>query len=1029
MAAFSGKRPGAGFGGTTRSRGTIQLRTLRAPGVKTLKGMFDRQQLDDEHLGFADEAMLDPMINLLQHHHATVRTLSEGILMSLSKEEEDIILSSKGFQDLYKLLQLKDNQVQSDAMWTIAILASNTELNHDALIKDVGWLTLMFFARATTGGGPETQIAAVTAISNLCLNEETHEMVLKEGGLELLKSLARSTDDIRLKRPIANAFANLATDEDCVEQVIADGGLELMIGFAKEKDDELVCGAIHTIANLADSEPMKAPIVQAGALEVIVRLLSSRDAMIVKGATNALANLATNEEYQRIMISLGCAEPLTALAKKSKNPEIQLRVAIAINNLCSNADVRENMRSAGVVRPLRSLARSRNPEIKREATEALLALGETIGREKKSRSGAGAASSSSSRQGGDDDDDSGDDDGLDEEARRRAEEEARRRQEEEERERARLAAERAALELAAREAAIRAAADAEARRRAEEDARRALDEQLRQAEEARRRMEEMAREHEAALAAVRAQALSEAEARRRAEEESRRRAEEEARHKIEEESRRRAEEEARRIFAEAELARRQAEEEAARQMLEAERNRAAQEEEEASRRRREAKSDKTGDAMGDDPEEDDVQTDEDRRILTELAQIMVELWEPKSSERVENALNRLNMFAENIRNRKLIRIAGAIPLLCAIVKKADPSKPLSKSQSMALACLALLAKNVLNREEIRKAGGLSPMVSFIHKKELKDQLEALKGLKECSKSSQNKQLLRKAGYIETLIPFMTPANEPVQCLVLDNICVLALNDPVSQQIIEESGGTTILFNLLNSPSVEIKKRAVRTLGAVAGNNRKIQARVLKAKVLPIIITFLRPDQDPELQKAATGGLCAIADNDPHNQNAIRSGGGIKLILQQLACPHDSVKEQACAALRSLSRGNSKIQNSVREAGALPTIVRLLESPAQSIVTHATGAIMELARDNSSNQDAFCQAETAPLLVAGCATQSLVLQYLSAGAIWAIARKSSKRREAFKRARAPAALRTLLSSPSEQVKKGAQLALEALGEKI
>ena len=180
----------------------------------------------------------------------------------------------------------------------------------------------------------------------------------------------------------------------------------------------LVCGAIHTIANLADAEEMKPKIVGAGGLDVIIKLLSSKDAMIVKGATNALANLATEREFQVKMIELGIAEPLTVLAKKSKNPEIQLRVALAINNIVSNPDLREPMRAAGVVRPLRSLARSRNPEIKREAIEALTELGESIsGKKKKGQMMVGGMA----RRGGggesDDDDDDDDEEGGKEGAR------------------------------------------------------------------------------------------------------------------------------------------------------------------------------------------------------------------------------------------------------------------------------------------------------------------------------------------------------------------------------------------------------------------------------------------------------------------------------------------------------------------------------------------------------------------------------------------------------------------------------------
>ena len=182
-------------------------------------------------------------------------------------------------------------------------MAGISEANHDSIKVDIGWLTIMslakhpqvpplsnflslffftYFLLLTFISLPfifafqlkeeEIQRGAVTCISNLCLNEDNHEMVIKEGGLDLLKTLAKSTNDLRIKRPIANAFANLATDEDYVGQVVDGGGLEMMISFANESDEELVCGAIHTIANLADAEEMKPRIVQAGGLDVIIKV-------------------------------------------------------------------------------------------------------------------------------------------------------------------------------------------------------------------------------------------------------------------------------------------------------------------------------------------------------------------------------------------------------------------------------------------------------------------------------------------------------------------------------------------------------------------------------------------------------------------------------------------------------------------------------------------------------------------------------------------------------------------------------------
>lgn len=468
--------------GRTKRSGTIQLRTLKAPGVKTLRGMFNQERLDDAHMALADELEWEPMIGLLQHSHASVRTYSEAAIMQLEKDGEDIILSSAGCQEVYKLLQVKDPNVQSNAMWSLALITGRSELCHDNIIKDIGWLTFMFFARSDAGGGYETQIASVSAISNLCLNEDLHEMIIKEGGLDLLKSIGKSTTDIRMKRPIAIAFANLATCPESVSDVVAGDGLDLIIKFAADTDDELVSGGIHTIANLADTPAMRKPLLDAGALPVAVRLLGSRDALIVKGATAAVAHLAP--DYAEDLVRQGAPQPLAHLAKIAKNPEIQLRTAAAIATLAKNPQTREAIRAAGVVRPLRSLARSRNEDIKKEAIDALTALGETFS----SRSKKGSLSISSSTNSDDDDDDDGAGAGAgvggeSDEARRRREEEeaaaaARRRREEEEAAARRRAEEEEARKrhLAAEEETRRrlAAEEEEARRKqqAEEEARR-----------------------------------------------------------------------------------------------------------------------------------------------------------------------------------------------------------------------------------------------------------------------------------------------------------------------------------------------------------------------------------------------------------------------------------------------------------------------------------------------------------------------------------------------------------------------------
>ena len=364
----------ASFRNSSTRKGTIKLKTLRKPGVKDLSGMFDKaKNISDEKLGLADEAGLDGLLSLLDHEHPKIRSLAEDVIGSLISDDGEIIVTNNGFKACTELLRYKNTQAQRDTLWTIATLAGVSERNHEAILLDIGWNTILSRAKSQL---PEIQIAAVTLIANLSLNEENHDMILHEDGLELLKQLA-NTGDIKLKRAVCNAFANLCSDEENVQEVLGDGGLELIISFLDSGDDELIAGALHTLANVASAEDVKQRIIDLGGLPPIIRLMESSNAMIQKGAVTAVANLVENQENHAPFHQAGGLDPLLFLARKSKNPEVQFRLASALNNLASNSSMKQILKDADAINPLKNLARVRDAEIKREAIEALAELGIT----------------------------------------------------------------------------------------------------------------------------------------------------------------------------------------------------------------------------------------------------------------------------------------------------------------------------------------------------------------------------------------------------------------------------------------------------------------------------------------------------------------------------------------------------------------------------------------------------------------------------------------------------------------------------
>jgi len=323
--AFKGRQP-------ARRQATIKLKTLNRPTAQDLIALFGKKR-DNAKVILAEEAGLDSLMSLLNHEHVKIRALAEESLNALKKVENEVLMGDGGCKPLAEMLRFKNQQAQRDALWTLAILAGNSEANHEGIILDVGWQVILSRAKAQQ---LDIQRAAITLIANLSLNEENHDMIISEGGLDLMKNLAQQTSDLKIKRAICNAFANLATDDENVQAVISDGGLATIIAFTQYDDDELVCGAVHTLANLANAEDIKELIVKEGGLPPLIKLLKSFNVMILKGATTAIANLTSREENQQLMVDSEVLEPLVFLGRKSKNPEVQFRVAMAFNNLCAN---------------------------------------------------------------------------------------------------------------------------------------------------------------------------------------------------------------------------------------------------------------------------------------------------------------------------------------------------------------------------------------------------------------------------------------------------------------------------------------------------------------------------------------------------------------------------------------------------------------------------------------------------------------------------------------------------------------------
>lgn len=427
-------------------------------------------------------------------------------------------------------------------------------------------------------------------------------------------------------------------------------------------------------------------------------------------------------------------------------------------------------------------------------------------------------------------------------------------------------------------------------------------------------------------------------------------------------------------------------------------------------------------------EEDDIITEDDKREKAKIALVMVDLWEPAEDPSItEGALQKLNTLSLKERNRKLIRIAGAIPILIEILKDADPSIGLTPSQSLALAVLSILCRNVRNRDEVRRQDGLRHVFRIAKVKDEKDLTECLKCLRELCKNDSSRIIFRDGKLIEFIISHLEKEQSAmIQELLLDILTILNINDDKSQSITKAANGVNVVLKYCNSVHEDVKRKAIRAIGYIAQNNRKIQQTIRKSsKIIPEIVKYL-DDQNDEMKRTACTAIACISENDYENQIAIRKCGAVNMLMKIIAT--DDIKEETLAsavhAIRNLAKMNLKVQSDFYDDNTvIPKLVRLLDSENMNIKINAVGAIMELSRENSTNSDIICSSGAPAKLIACLNTENVVIQYLAEGTIWCLAKKNAKRRHAFREA--VPVLQELSRSDNPQIQKGALWALEVL----
>jgi len=362
------------FGTRSAYRGTVALKTLRRPKVKTLRQVYT--SVGEEQLVLAEDAGLEELLALYKHEHPKVKGLASKVLTQLSTNSEDeVVMTSKdGFKPLFELLEVKDDDVRAKATMTLSILAEQADSQEMIIEAAGGWDKVIPLIVARN---PGIQHASLLLCGSLVINSELRDSFIKDGGVSHVLKVANSKE-IKIQRALATCLANLAQEAEAVKEVIGGDGIKKVLFWIAQGDDELTGSAISILANASNNENFKEPLLQARVLDVVPPLLLSESETVRTGALILLANLSTIEEAS-VPIANSCLDNLLKVAKTSDKNDSVYRAVVCFSNLASFDQSRQKIKEKGVDAYLKHLhANNKDPDTQKEVTQALAELGEFV---------------------------------------------------------------------------------------------------------------------------------------------------------------------------------------------------------------------------------------------------------------------------------------------------------------------------------------------------------------------------------------------------------------------------------------------------------------------------------------------------------------------------------------------------------------------------------------------------------------------------------------------------------------------------
>ncbi|MBA0781041.1 hypothetical protein Gotri_002001 [Gossypium trilobum] len=246
-----------------------------------------------------------------------------------SAAQRVIVAKIFGIQKIIRLLTSEDLDVQIHAVKVIANLAAE-EVNQENIVKEGGLDALLTMLRSSQNA--TILRVASGAMANLAMNEMNQSLIMSRGGAQLLAKTASKTDDPQTLRMVAGALANLCGNEKLHMMLKEDGGIKALLGMVRCTNSDVVAQVARGMANFAKCESRaivqgyrkgQSLLMEEGALEWLIGNCNIASASTRRHVELALCHLAQNEENAKDFTYRGGLKELQRISMESSREDIR----------------------------------------------------------------------------------------------------------------------------------------------------------------------------------------------------------------------------------------------------------------------------------------------------------------------------------------------------------------------------------------------------------------------------------------------------------------------------------------------------------------------------------------------------------------------------------------------------------------------------------------------------------------------------------------------------------------------------------